>query len=79
MEQLQHVLVTQIERTGYPAALRIDRAPLCARCGQAIAPFTAYGQYDGRAVCPDCIDDEWRELTAREKFAALGFDLKFDG
>lgn len=76
---LQHPLITQLERTGYPTAPYADRPPLCARCGQTIAPFTLYGQYDGRAVCEDCIDDEWRALTAREKYEALGFDAKFDG
>lgn len=78
MEQMQHPLITQIERTGYPLPLMPDRPPVCSRCGQAVPPDAPYGAYDGRVVCAACVDDEWRELTTGEKFLALGFDLKFD-
>lgn len=52
---------------------------ICDTCKDEIQPNETYGECDGRLICSDCIEDEWKELTAKEKFVALGYDYKFNG
>jgi predicted metal-binding protein len=73
---LEHPAISHALRTGYPA----QHKPLrCDTCKEVIQPSEHYGECDGRIICSDCIEDEWKELTAKEKFAALGYDSKFNG
>ena len=62
--------------TGYH---KLYKPILCDACKEVIQPDETYGECDGRKTCSDCIEDEWKELTAREKFVALGYDSKFNG
>lgn len=52
---------------------------ICDTCKDEISPHEIHGECDGRIICTDCIEDEWKELTAQEKFVALGYDYKFNG
>ena len=73
---LEHPPISHALRTGYPA----QRKPLlCDTCKDVIQTGEYYGECDGRIICSDCIEDEWKELTAQEKFVALGYDSKFNG
>ena len=62
--------------TGYH---KLYKPLLCDTCKDVIQTGEYYGECDGRIICEDCIEDEWRELTAREKFERLGYDSKFNG
>ena len=46
---------------------------ICRRCGGEI---WAWEDGEGRAICPDCADDEWRELLPGEKLELLGYDTR---
>ena len=35
-----------------------------------------FGVCGGTALCELCLEDEWRELTAEEKFEMLGFETE---
>ena len=73
---IQHPDITRTLATGYPKPYK----PLiCDTCKDEIQPNETYGECDGRLICSDCIEDEWKELTAKEKFVALGYDYKFNG
>lgn len=61
---------------GYP---KPNKPILCDTCKEVIQPGEYYGDCDGRLICSDCIEDEWKELTASEKFVALGYNSKFNG
>ena len=52
---------------------------ICDTCKDEISSHEIHGECDGRIICTDCIEDEWKELTAQEKFVALGYDYKFNG
>lgn len=73
---LQHPDITRTLATGYPKPYK---TLLCDTCKDEIQPNETYGECDGRLICSDCIEDEWKELTAQEKFVALGYDYKFNG
>ena len=73
---LEHPAITHALRTGYPAP---HKPLLCDTCKEVIQTGEYYGEYDGRIICSDCIEDEWKELTAQEKFVALGYDSQFNG
>ena len=52
---------------------------ICDTCKDEISSHEIYGERDGHIICTDCIEDEWKELTAKEKFERLGYDAKFNG
>lgn len=62
--------------TGYS---KLYKPILCDTCTYTIRQWDDYGECDGRIICADCIEDEWKELTAQEKFVALGYDSKLNG
>ena len=68
--------ITTALATGYP---KLYKPLLCDTCKDVIQTGEYYGECDGRLVCSDCIKDEWKELTAQEKFERLGYDSKFNG
>ena len=72
----EHPDVTRTLATGYH---KLYKPLLCDTCKEVIQPGEYYGECDGRLICTDCIEDEWKELTAQEKFVALGYDYKFNG
>ena len=71
-----HPDIAIVLATGYPKPYK---PLLCDTCKDVIQPGETYGECDGRKVCSDCIEDEWKELTASEKFVALGYNPKFNG
>lgn len=73
---LEHPAISHALRTGYPTQ---HKPLLCDTCKDVIQPGETYGECDGRLICSDCIEDEWKELTASEKFGKLGYDYKFNG
>lgn len=73
---LEHPTISRALRTGYPAP---HKPLLCDTCKDEISSHEIHGECDGRIICTDCIEDEWKELTAREKFERLGYDSKFNG
>ena len=77
MQQLpDHPDIATALATGYP---KLYNPLLCDACKDVIQTGEYYGECDGRIICSDCIEDEWKELTAEEKFVALGYDSKFNG
>ena len=72
---IEHPTITHALRTGYPAPYK---PLLCDTCKEVIQPSEHYGECDGRIICTDCIEDEWKELTAKEKFERLGYNAKFN-
>jgi hypothetical protein len=76
MKQLEHPAITRTLATGYPEPYK---PLLCDTCKDVIQPGEYYGECDGRLICSDCIEDEWKELTAKEKFERLGYNTKFNG
>ena len=76
MKQLEHPDITTALATGYHKPYK---PLLCDTCQGEISSHEVYGDCDGRLICTDCIEDEWVELTAKEKFVALGYDSKFNG
>ena len=50
---------------------------ICRRCGGEIWAWEEFGEDgEGRAICPDGADDEWRELLPGEKLELLGYDTR---
>ena len=47
-------------------------AALCGVCGGEIYQGEVFGEAGGRALCRDCLEDQWRGLLPAEKFALLG-------
>lgn len=76
MINIEHPAITRIERTGYHKRYK---PIICDTCKDVIQPGETYGECDGRLICTDCIEDEWKELTASEKFMHLGYLVKFNG
>jgi formylmethanofuran dehydrogenase subunit E len=72
----EHPDISTALATGYPKRYK---PILCDTCKEAVQPGEHYGEFDGRIICTDCIEDEWKELTASEKFERLGYDSKFNG
>ena len=68
--------ITRTLRTGYP---ELYKPLLCDTCKDVIQTGEYYGECDGRIICTDCIEDEWKELTAKEKFERLGYNSKLNG
>ena len=73
---LEYPAISHALRTGYPTQ---HKPLLCDTCKEVIQTGEYYGECDGRITCTDCIEDEWKELTAKEKFERLGYDSKFNG
>ena len=73
---LEHPDITTALSTGYH---KLYKPILCDTCKEDIQPDEYYGECDGRIICTDCIEGEWKELTAKEKFERLGYDSKFNG
>ncbi len=48
----------------------------CSRCLTELQKGELYGECGGRVVCAECVDEEWAELTKREKLEMLGFDTE---
>ena len=76
MNQLEHPAIARTLATGYPKPYK---PLLCDTCKDVIQPNEPYGECDGRLICTDCIEDEWKELTAQEKFVVLGYNSKLNG
>ena len=76
MNMLEHPAITNCERTGYP---KHYKPILCDRCKGVIQTGEYYGECDGRNICEECIEDEWKELSTKEKVIYLGYDSKFNG
>lgn len=53
-----------------------DTGIRCRRCGERILKDELFGVCGGTALCELCLEDEWRELTAEEKFEMLGFETE---
>ncbi|MBQ1729516.1 MAG: hypothetical protein IIZ91_05625 [Oscillospiraceae bacterium] len=50
---------------------------ICRRCGGEIWAWEEFGEDgEGRAVCSDCAEDEWRELLPGEKLELLGYETR---
>lgn len=71
-----HPDITTALATGYP---KLYKPLICDTCKDEISSREIHGECDGRIICTDCIEDEWKELTTSEKFVALGYDSKFNG
>ena len=76
MKQLEAPDITRTLATGYP---KLYKPLLCDTCKDVIQPGEYYGECDGRLICSDCIEDEWKELTVQEKADKLGYDVRFNG
>lgn len=50
-----------------------DVAEMCTSCRQPIYYGEVYGEYNGKRVCLDCLENEWRSLSDSEKFARLDY------
>lgn len=46
----------------------------CRKCRRELEVDEVYGECEGRALCRDCIDDEWARLSVDEKFELLGYE-----
>ena len=48
----------------------------CSRCGQEIYDSDGwYGEDEaGRAICYDCVDEEYHKLSRAERIITMGFD-----
>ena len=44
----------------------------CHVCGGEIYPGEVFGDNGGRAVCLECVEDQWRGLLPVEKFCRMG-------
>ena len=76
MNMLEHPAITMIGQTGYHKPYE----PLiCDICKDVIQIGEYYGECEGRNICEDCIEDEWKELTAKEKIICLGYDAEYFG
>lgn len=49
---------------------------VCSRCNQPIYDNDMwYGEdEDGRAICYDCVDEEYHKLSRAERIITMGFD-----
>jgi len=69
-----------ISLSGQPPERRLtppETMPLCrCRCCLGdIWPGEVFGLGpEGRAVCIDCVTDEWRSLTAEERCRVMGYE-----
>ena len=67
---LQHPMITELERNGFSDP---DEIVQCGKCGGWIYSGEWYGIDDsGTAVCADCLDEEWSNLSTIEKIECLG-------
>ena len=62
-QHLQHPYITAALATGYPKPYK---PLLCDTCKDVIQPGEYYGECDGRLICSDCIEDEWKALDGKE-------------
>ena len=47
---------------------------VCHKCHGDIYLHEEYGEDDdGKAICKDCIEDKWRDLTLLEKLDVFGY------
>lgn len=67
MINIEHPAITRIERTGYPP--QHHKAIVCDMCGCQLEDYGA--EFDGTAVCIDCLKEEFESLTTREKYEAM--------
>lgn len=52
-----------------------DTVCCCSRCKGEIYDNEVWGEDElCRPVCIDCLEEEWKELSASEKFERLGYD-----
>jgi hypothetical protein len=71
-----HPDITTALATGYHKPYK---PLLCGVCGEVIQIGEYYGEFSGKSVCSDCLEDEWQELTVQEKADKLGYNAKFNG
>lgn len=69
---MQHPEITRILSTGYgePVAAPIG---VCKVCRGDVVPWETYGAGGGDLIHADCVNEEWLQLTLREKLDMLGF------
>lgn len=71
---LEHPVITQIERNGYPDAYPDDclvRETRCAWCTCQLVPGENVYVVDGDAVCPACFEHYISETPLTDLAAAL--------
>lgn len=80
MEQLQHPSITHCERTGYPPSVFKHEPVKCSVCDGEIATGEHYGSSEANPIiCIDCVDEEFKSFTAKEKLEVLGYEVKWNG
>ena len=73
MEILEHPAIARAQTTGYPEK---TKTVYCSKCGGEIYTGEEYGVYYDKIICADCLEDEWRHLSATEKFLFLGYEVR---
>lgn len=49
---------------------------IIAGCGHEVyRGERTYSEVDGKTLCPDCVEDNFRRLTVDEKARAIGYEL----
>ena len=70
MEQLEHPDITRVLQDGI-----VDDSPglVCHVCGYVFAIGDHYGMGTNGAICAECVDEEWDEMTDKERIDMMGY------
>lgn len=73
MEQLEHPAITRVLRDGI-----VDDSPAlcCHVCGCSIEFGEHYGMGEKGAICVSCVDEEWDDMTDRERIDMMGYTVQ---
>lgn len=71
-----HPDITTALATGYH---KLYKPLLCDTCKEVIQPNEYYGEFNGKTICNDCVEEEWRDLTDEERIVRLGYNSQFNG
>ena len=48
---------------------------VCSKCKGEIYLYEEYGEdREGKVICSDCVEDEWKNLSLAEKLDVFGYD-----
>ena len=75
---LQDSAITHCERTGEPPSAFSDKPVICSVCQQEISTGEHYGRSD-KVICMDCVNEEFKSFTDKEKLDVLGYLVEWNG
>ena len=67
---IEHPDITRVLRDGI-----VDDSPAlcCHVCGYVFEIGEHYGMGDEGAICANCVDEEWDDMTDRERIEMIGY------